>query len=216
MAKKRKRNQNVIKKPSYISLDEIAEKSKKEKLETYEQLRLEVKRRMRKYQRENLLARSKEAARLYERFGTYRLPVLPPSVGENEMNARIEMALQVLQNENSWKISELERRLFKARETINEKLRERAKKEISINNKQLLEFLQSSAYRQMRKYEDSDKIIELFINDILDKNHEDSIALLAERFYDYATNEQGQFSYADYQQRKKTGKLKQFRMEDFV
>ena len=215
MAKKRNNSMKPIRKSSF-SLDEIVEKSKKEKMETYEQLRLEVKRRMRKYQRENLLSRSKEAARLYERFGTYRLPILPSNVGENEVNARIEMALRVLQNENAWKITELERRLFKARETINEKLRERGKKEISINNKQLLEFLQSSAYRQMRKYEDSDKIIELFINDILDKNQEDSIALLAERFYDYATNEQGQFSYADYQQRKKTGELKPFRMEDFV
>lgn len=216
MAKKRNKGKQNSQKNRNISLDEIAEKTKKEKMQAYEEIRLEVKRRMRQYQRKNLLSKSKEAARLYERFGVYRMPILPSNVGENELNARIEMALRVLQNENAWKLTELERRLFKARETINEKLSERGKKEISINNKQLLEFLQSSAYRQMRKYEDSDKIIELFISDILDKYQDDSISLLAERFYDYATNDQGQFSYADYQHRKKTGKLKQFRMEDFV
>lgn len=211
MARKRNPRDQVA-----TRLDEIAEMSKASKLAAYRALRKQVEWRLKQYQRRGVLNMSEQMERLRDIHGDYKLPILTMKNSENEMEAQAELALEILYKEDTSKLQELKRRLNLAEETINQKLRERGKKQIKFNRQQLLEFLQSDAFREMSKYEDSDKIIEVFFRDILSKSKDDSIDLMAERFYTYATNEEGQFSYDDYMNRKRTGKLKPFSMEDFT
>ena len=197
-------------------LDELTEMNKASKLASYRALRKQVEWRLKQYQRRGVLQMSDQMERLRDIHDDYKLPILSMKNSENEIEAQAELALEILYKEDTSKLQELKRRLNLAEETINQKLRERGKKQIKFSRKQLLEFLQSDAFREMSKYEDSDKIIEVFFRDILSKSKDDSIDLMAERFYTYATNEEGQFSYDDYMNRKRTGKLKPFSMEDFT
>lgn len=197
-------------------LDELSEMNKASKLASYRALRKQVEWRLKQYQRRGILQMSDQMERLRDIHGDYKLPILSMKNSENEIEAQAELALEILYKEDTSKLQELKRRLNLAEETINQKLSERGKKQIKFSRQQLLEFLQSDAFREMSKYEDSDKIIEVFFRDILSKSKDDSIDLMAERFYTYATNEEGQFSYDDYMNRKRTGKLKPFSMEDFT
>lgn len=197
-------------------LDELTEMNKASKLASYRALRKQVEWRLKQYQRRGVLQMSDQMERLRDIHGDYKLPILSMKNSENEIEAQAELALEILYKEDTSKLQELKRRLNLAEETINQKLRERGKKQIKFSRQQLLEFLQSDAFREMSKYEDSDKIIEVFFRDILSKSKDDSIDLMAERFYVYATNEEGQFSYDDYMNRKRTGKLRPFKMEDFT